>query len=108
MVESDEATVAQEAGLVDEVRALRAKYRLGPGLPSMRCVGYRQAWECLEGRLPLAQLRERGIYATRQLAKRQLTWMRAMPDIATLDCCDPAAASQIAQRVARWLSRVQR
>ena len=61
------------AGLVQELAALREKYALGPSLPSMRCVGYRQAWEHLEGAYDRATLRERGIYATRQLAKRQLT-----------------------------------
>ena len=73
-------------GLVDEVRALRARGDLHLGLPSMRCVGYRQAWEALDetggaalGAPQLARLRERGIAATRQLAKRQLTWLRSMP-----------------------------
>jgi tRNA dimethylallyltransferase len=66
------------AGFLDEVRALRARGDLHPGLPSMRCVGYRQAWEALDEGWPLAQLRERGIFATRQLAKRQLTWLRGM------------------------------
>ncbi|MBK7236312.1 MAG: tRNA (adenosine(37)-N6)-dimethylallyltransferase MiaA [Sterolibacteriaceae bacterium] len=91
------------AGLIDELRALREKYALDANLPSMRCVGYRHAWECLDGTLPLAELRERGIYATRQLAKRQLTWMRAMPDVEAFDCCDPQAASRIVARVAEWL-----
>jgi tRNA dimethylallyltransferase len=48
-------------------------------LPAMRCVGYRQAWEALDGNLPMAELRDRGVFATRQLAKRQLTWLRSMP-----------------------------
>ena len=75
------------AGLVQEVQSLRARGDLGPSLPSMRCIGYRQAWELLDAReasapgapFPLAELRERGIFATRQLAKRQLTWLRSMP-----------------------------
>ena len=75
-----------EAGLIDEVRALRRKYRLHAGLPSMRCVGYRQVWDYLEGRSDRAALREKGIAATRQLAKRQLTWLRAWEDVAPLDC----------------------
>ena len=74
-------------GFLDEVRALRARGDLRPDLPSMRCVGYRQAWEALDATAPagtltaaqLAALRERGIAATRQLAKRQLTWLRSMP-----------------------------
>jgi tRNA dimethylallyltransferase len=64
-------------GLVDELRALRQRYRLSPELPSMRCVGYRQAWAHLDGHIDAATLRERGIAATRQLAKRQFTWLRA-------------------------------
>ncbi|MEP7281183.1 MAG: tRNA (adenosine(37)-N6)-dimethylallyltransferase MiaA [Rubrivivax sp.] len=67
------------AGFVDEVRALRARGDLHPGLPSMRCVGYRQAWAALEAG-DLTGLRDAGIAATRQLAKRQLTWLRSMPD----------------------------
>jgi tRNA dimethylallyltransferase len=65
------------AGFIDEVRALRARGDLHPDLPSMRCVGYRQAWQALDAG-NLAPLRERGIAATRQLAKRQLTWLRSM------------------------------
>jgi len=68
------------AGFLEEVRALRARGDLSADLPSMRCVGYRQAWEALEGLVPMAQWRERGIFATRQLAKRQLTWLRGMPE----------------------------
>jgi len=66
------------AGLVDELRALRERYALAPGMPSMRCVGYRQAWEFLDGRIAAPALREQGIAATRQLAKRQLTWLRSI------------------------------
>ncbi len=66
-------------GFLDEVRTLRARGDLHPDLPSMRCVGYRQAWEALEGQWPMAELRDKGIIATRQLAKRQITWLRAMP-----------------------------
>jgi len=65
------------AGLVDELMALRQRYRLTPDLPSMRCVGYRQAWAFLEGTTTREALRERGIAATRQLARRQLTWLRS-------------------------------
>jgi tRNA dimethylallyltransferase len=66
-------------GLVEELRALRGRHALDPALPSMRCVGYRQAWQFLEGAIDLRRLRETGIAATRQLAKRQLTWLRATP-----------------------------
>ena len=74
------------AGLVDEVRALRLAHVLTPGLPAMRAVGYRQAWAYLDGEIDLAQMREQGIAATRQLAKRQLTWLRSWPDAVELDC----------------------
>jgi tRNA dimethylallyltransferase len=76
------------AGLVDEVRDLRARGELRAGLASMRCVGYRQAWEALDtGDLePLAQ---RALAATRQLAKRQLTWLRAMPQRHIVPCDAP-------------------
>lgn len=66
-------------GLVEELRALRKRYALRAAMPSMRCVGYRQAWQFLEGEIGGDELRGRGIFATRQLAKRQLTWLRATP-----------------------------
>ena len=69
-------------GFLDEVRRLRADPALNLDLPAMRCVGYRQAWEALDASDPpaLAHLRERGVAATRQLAKRQVTWLRSMAD----------------------------
>ena len=67
------------AGLVDELRALRKAYALDPAMPSMRCVGYRQAWQFLEGAIDADALRASGIAATRQLAKRQITWLRSTP-----------------------------
>src|SRR5450830_42483 len=77
------------AGFVDEVRALIAKYpTLTPESTSMRCVGYRQALDHLAGEYNATELRDRGIFATRQLAKRQLTWLRGMDDIVELDCLD--------------------
>lgn len=66
------------AGLIDELRALRRRYALHAELPAMRCIGYRQAWAYLEGEIDAAGLRARGIAATRQLAKRQFTWLRSM------------------------------
>jgi len=75
-----------QRGLVEELRELRKRYTLRPGLPSMRCVGYRQAWQHLEGEYDRDELRNRGIYATRQLAKRQLTWLRGMKGLRTFDC----------------------
>jgi tRNA dimethylallyltransferase len=76
-------------GLVEELIALRERYALHAGLPSMRCVGYRQAWAHLAGEYDRATLRERGIFATRQLAKRQLTWLRSTPGTIELDCFAP-------------------
>ena len=83
---------SDDTGLVAEVAGLRARGDLHPGLPSMRCVGYRQAWEYLDGSIDRAALRDTGIIATRQLAKRQLTWLRAMPERVVIDClgADPA------------------
>jgi len=73
------------AGLVEELRALRARCALDAALPSMRCVGYRQAWAFLEGELDRAALRDKGVAATRQLAKRQLTWLRSLPGLEPVD-----------------------
>jgi tRNA dimethylallyltransferase len=67
-----------KAGFLDEVKVLRARGDLHPDLPSMRCVGYRQAWQGLDEGWPEAKIREHGIIATRQLAKRQITWLRSM------------------------------
>jgi tRNA dimethylallyltransferase len=80
-----------DAGLVEELRGLRAQYRLDPQMPSMRSVGYRQAWEHLDGELTASELLLRGAAATRQLAKRQLTWLRSLPADATLDPLEPRA-----------------
>ncbi|WP_416172275.1 tRNA (adenosine(37)-N6)-dimethylallyltransferase MiaA [Actimicrobium sp. CCC2.4] len=85
--------------LIDEVIALRGRGDLHPGLPSMRCVGYRQAWEYLDGQIDLATLREKGLAATRQLAKRQLTWLRAMPERHVIDCLDPQASALVLAQI---------
>ncbi len=82
-------------GFLAEVEALRARGDLHPDLPAMRCVGYRQAWEALDGTSPLAELRDKGIAATRQLAKRQITWLRGMPQRQVVACDDPTALSQV-------------
>ncbi len=74
-----------EHGFLAEVEALHARGDLHPGLPSIRSVGYRQAWEFIEGRSTHAQMVERGIVATRQLAKRQFTWLRSWPEVHWLD-----------------------
>lgn len=92
-----------DAGLVGEVEQLRAKYRLDAGLPSMRCVGYRQVWDMLEGRLPAAELAQRGIAATRQFAKRQLTWLRALREAGRLDMEERLAESATAARILRGI-----
>ena len=85
---------SDDAGIVAEVARLRARGDLSPNLPSMRCVGYRQSWDYLDGKIDRVVLRETGIIATRQLAKRQLTWLRAMPDRIVVDCLgsDPTGA----------------
>lgn len=88
-----------ESGFLDEVKALRARGDLHLGLPSIRCVGYRQAWEYLDGAIDYAAMRETGIIATRQLCKRQLTWLRSMPERIVVDCCAPDAARQLQQLV---------
>jgi len=90
-----------QAGLVDEVRMLRARGDLHDGLPSMRCVGYRQAWQALEAH-DLSALAERGVAATRQLAKRQLTWLRRMPGV-RVACDEPQAAQSALEQAQRWL-----
>ena len=87
------------AGFIDEVRALRARGDLHADLPSMRCVGYRQAWETLDGLWGMDSLRERGIAATRQLAKRQITWLRSMPQRRVVDCQAEDATEQVLRTV---------
>jgi tRNA dimethylallyltransferase len=84
------------AGLIEEIEALRKRYALHANLPAMRCVGYRQVWEFLEGAGDRKALREKGIAATRQLAKRQLTWLRSLPDIEILDPARPGLAAILA------------
>jgi tRNA dimethylallyltransferase len=93
-------------GLVEEVRALRKRYALDADLPSMRCVGYRQAWAYLEDEYDAKELRDRGIYATRQLAKRQLTWLRGMNEVAVFDCFDPRAEAAVRDHILQRLDDV--
>jgi len=90
-------------GLIDEVDTLRRRYALNADLPSMRAVGYRQAWAYLDGEIDLKDLREQGIAATRQLAKRQLTWLRSWPDVVELDCLADDLGAQAMDLVARHL-----
>ena len=84
-----------ELGLIGELRQLRAEYALDVTMPSMRCVGYRQTWEYLDGKIGLAALREQGVAATRQLAKRQLTWLRAMKGLTEFDCLAEDLSDQV-------------
>ncbi len=93
-----------EQGLVSEVSALRTKYRLYDELPSMRCVGYRQVWEMQEGRIPPAELRDRGIFATRQLAKRQITWLTNTLEAEAIDCLQESLLSEVQERIERFLA----
>ena len=112
------------AGLVDEVRALRARGDLALELPAMRCVGYRQVWEALDAQetldaaealalgrpisaKSLHDLREKGIFASRQLAKRQITWLRAMPQRHVVACDDPTALDQVLAQVKAYLENFQ-
>ena len=88
-----------KAGLEDEVTMLRQKYTLSLDLPSMRCVGYRQVWEVQDGLAPRAEMRDRGIYATRQLAKRQITWMANTLKPEAFDCLAPDLVERVERRV---------
>ena len=92
------------AGLEDEVRRLRTKYVLNLNLPSMRCVGYRQVWEAEDGLIPRAELRDRGIFATRQLAKRQITWMTNTLEAEPFDCLASDLRQRIDARVDHFLA----
>ena len=87
------------AGLLDEVRALAARPGMHAGLPSMRAVGYRQALQHLAGEFDAAEFRDRGIYATRQLAKRQITWLRSEQDAFWRDPGDPRARASLQRLV---------
>jgi tRNA dimethylallyltransferase len=92
-----------ELGLIGEVRGLRERFELNASLPSMRAVGYRQTWQYLDGELSLAELREKGIAATRQLAKRQLTWLRSWPEVKTFDCLDDQVLEQLSAYIVSQL-----
>ncbi len=89
------------AGFMDEVKALRARGDLHADLPSMRCVGYRQAWEALDSNFAMHELRDKGIFATRQLAKRQITWLRSMPERHVVACDAPDALEQVLALVSK-------
>lgn len=97
-----------KAGFIDEVRDLRNRYVLAPDMPSMRAVGYRQTWEFLDGAIDKNQLRETGIVATRQLCKRQLTWLRGMGQVdnrvENFDCLRPDLTEAAAERLQLFLA----
>jgi tRNA dimethylallyltransferase len=84
-----------EQGFIDEVRQLKLRPDLNADLPSIRCVGYRQAWDYLDGKISHQDMRERGIIATRQLAKRQLTWCRSIPERIIVDCIQDNVSQQV-------------
>jgi tRNA dimethylallyltransferase len=88
-----------ELGLLTEVQRLHARGDLHPALPSIRCVGYRQLWAMLEGELDLKQAKEQAISATRQLAKRQITWLRSQPTRHIIDACSPSAIDQVVKAI---------
>ena len=87
--------LSAKPGLIEETAALKQRSDLHIGLPSIRCVGYRQAWDYLHGKINRDNLREMGIAATRQLAKRQLTWLRSMHDRHVIDCLSSNPTEQI-------------
>lgn len=91
------------AGLVDELRELRTRHPLRPDLPAMRAVGYRQAWQFLDGEIDVATLRETGIAATRQLAKRQLTWQRKLVSDLVLDPFDASTPGRAVAAIQGFL-----
>ena len=97
-----------QGGLIQEVQQLKARGDLNLELPSMRCVGYRQTWDMLDGVFPASELSERGLAATRQLAKRQITWQRGMQQPAfnkhVIAADAPDAAEQTLQLIQGWLT----
>jgi tRNA dimethylallyltransferase len=92
-------------GLIEEVERLRARGDLHADLPSMRCVGYRQVWDYLDGVDDRATMRDKGVFATRQLCKRQLTWLRSFDTRTIVDCCAPDALEQSVAAVERVWQR---
>jgi tRNA dimethylallyltransferase len=96
-----------EQGLLDEVRALRQRGDLKPDLPAIRAVGYRQAWEHLDGLYDAAGLRDKGIFATRQLAKRQITWLRSELDARAFDPEQNRLLAQSSEAVGLFLTQTE-
>lgn len=96
--------VMLKQGFLDEVRALYARGDLSPAMPSIRSVGYRQAWAYLEGEVSEAMMREQAIIATRQLAKRQLTWLRSWPEVTWFETDSPTLVESVVAQLNVWLS----
>lgn len=94
-----------ELGLIGEVLALREEYDLTPDMPSMRCVGYRHVWQYLDGEFALPALREKGVAATRQLAKRQLTWLRSMDNLIEFDCLLEGLPERVGETLSERLAK---
>ena len=92
-----------DQGLLEELAGLRRQFELHAGMTAMRCVGYRQAWEYLDGAIDHGALRDKGVAATRQLAKRQLTWLRSWPDTVELDCLADDLEAQALTQIERHL-----
>lgn len=88
-----------KAGLIEEVENLRARGDLTPAMPSMRCVGYRQVWEYLDRTIDYATMRDKGVFATRQLCKRQLTWLRSIADRKIVDCAIAGATEAALEQI---------
>ncbi|MGH8146703.1 MAG: tRNA (adenosine(37)-N6)-dimethylallyltransferase MiaA [Rhodanobacteraceae bacterium] len=93
------------AGFLEEVKRLRARGDLASDLPAMRAVGYRQAWQYLDGKCSAAEFRQRAVFATRQLAKRQTTWLRAERDARTFDPDSNGQHAAVADAIAWFLGR---
>ena len=94
-----------EAGFLDEVRGLRERGDLHPDLPAIRAVGYRQAWEFLDDAVDVHTFRDRAIAATRQLAKRQITWIRSELDACCLDADNAETPNRITTAVAQFIGK---
>jgi tRNA dimethylallyltransferase len=95
-----------DAGLIDEASRVRMEYGLDASMPSMRCVGYRQALQHLNGDLTREDLVSQGVAATRQLAKRQLTWLRSMQDVTLFDCLAEDVAARVLEYVRREIESI--
>ncbi len=91
-------------GLIEEVKWLRERYELNALMPAMRCVGYRQTGQYLDGECDYDALRDKGLAATRQLAKRQMTWLRGMGDAVVMNCLDERLTERVGETVKRFLN----